>query len=301
VRVQRGRLGIDRGNYIAIRTPDPEAAAKFATDHMGFTLVHVDDEKRHYLRAWGLDQYSLVYTEGEDGIDHISYLVRGKGELDRAHETLLASGTEVRRKDQPPLWRHGPAIRFDSPSGAKIELTTGVNLEVPMGWTIMKPPSAPAPINFDHAVVRAVDVQAEMDFATDVMGLRESGRILGPDGSVFLAFFRAHTIYHCFAVAGSPYNGLHHLQFTHKHDMAIFEAEKALKASGVEPLWGPLRHGAGENIAMYFHDYAKNIVEYSAEEEIILNGETYVANVWPFEDHRAVNEWGASPPPETMR
>src|SRR3979409_1307474 len=58
-------LGIDRGNYIAVHSNDPAAAALYAVENMGFYLVHADSEGRHYLAAHGLDAYSLVYTPGE--------------------------------------------------------------------------------------------------------------------------------------------------------------------------------------------------------------------------------------------
>ena len=41
-------LGIDRAHYVALEADDPAAAARFAVDHLGFFLVHVDKEGRHY-------------------------------------------------------------------------------------------------------------------------------------------------------------------------------------------------------------------------------------------------------------
>ena len=57
-------LGIDRGNYIAVHSNNPAAAAQYAVENMGFYLVHADSEGRHYLAAHGLDTYSLVDTSG---------------------------------------------------------------------------------------------------------------------------------------------------------------------------------------------------------------------------------------------
>jgi catechol 2,3-dioxygenase len=68
----------------------------------------------------------------------------------------------------------------------------------------------------------------------------------------------------------------------------------------VEVVWGPLRHGAGHNIAFYFRDYTGNLVEYSAEEEIILNSATYVPRSWPVTDPLAADEWNKSPIPDAM-
>ena len=46
---------------------------------------------------------------------------------------------------------------------------------------------------------------------------------------------------------------------------------------------------AGHNIVFYFRDYTGSIVEYSAEEEIILNDATYAPRVWPTSDPRAAD------------
>jgi hypothetical protein len=50
----------------------------------------------------------------------------------------------------------------------------------------------------------------------------------------------------------------------------------------------------------YYRDYTGNIVEYSAEEEIILNNATYVPRAWPVTDPLAADEWYRSHVPEAM-
>jgi catechol 2,3-dioxygenase len=295
-------LGIDRGNYIAIHSSNPEAAAQYAVENMGFYLVHADREGRHYLAAHGLDPYSLVYTPGEQGkVDHISYVVRNADDLLTAGEILTDLGVKSECIERSQLWRHGPALRFVNPSGHTIELTAGLVVDVPMAALVAEPQTTPAPISLDHAVVRAVDVGAGFEFASQVMGLKESARIVAPDGIPVLGFFRCHTLYHCYAVARSHYNGLHHMQFTVKNPLAVLRAFEQMKERGkVELIWGPLRHGAGHNIVVYFRDYTGNIVEYSAEEEIILNDATYVPRVWPVTDPLAGDEWNRSHIPEAM-
>jgi hypothetical protein len=92
------------------------------------------------------------------------------------------------------------------------------------------------------------------------------------------------------------------MQFTLKNPVAVHRAFEQMKERGkVELIWGPLRHGAGHNIVFYFRDYTGSIVEYSAEEEIILNDATYVPRVWPATDRRAADEWNLSHAPAAMR
>lgn len=295
-------LGIDRGNYIAIQSNNPAAAAQYAVENMGFYLVHADAEGRHYLAAHGLDPYSLVYTPGEQGkVDHISYVVRSADDLLIAEQQLAELGVKSEPIAHSRLWRHGPALRFTNPSGQIIELTPGVLVDVPMAALVAEPQTTPAPISFDHTIVRAVDVAAGYEFSSRVMGLKESARIVAPDQIPVLGFFRCHTLYHCYGVARSQYDGLHHMQFTVKNPLAVHAAFEHMKQRGkVELIWGPLRHGAGHNIVFYFRDYTGHIVEYSAEEEIILNDATYVPRVWPVTDPRAADEWNLSHVPAAM-
>jgi catechol 2,3-dioxygenase-like lactoylglutathione lyase family enzyme len=296
-------LGIDRGNYVAIHSDNPEDAAQYAVDNMGFYLVHVDRAGRYYLAAHGLDPYSLVYTPGEkEKVDHISYVVRDAGALPAAEKRLAELGLKSERVDHSDLWRHGPALRFRNPSGQIIELTPGVVVDVPMSALVAEPRTAPAPITFDHTIVRATNVVAGYEFASRVMGLKESARIVAPDGIPVLGFFRSHTLFHCYGVARSPYDGLHHIQFTLKNPPAVHRAFDLMKERGkVELIWGPLRHGAGQNVVFYFRDYNGTIVEYSAEEEIILHDASYVPRVWPTTDLRAADEWNLSPAPDAMK
>jgi catechol 2,3-dioxygenase-like lactoylglutathione lyase family enzyme len=295
-------LGIDRAHYIALQSTDPAAAAKFAVEHMGFDLVHVDRDKRHYLRAHGLDAYSLVYGPGEQGaVDHISYALMDADDLLAADAVLAEAGIKTERIEQSPLWRHGPALRFKNPSGQTIELTPAVNVPPTMAAFVAEPKTVPAPITFDHCIVRATDVAKGFEFASKVMGLKESGRIVAPDGVPILGFFRCHTLYHCYGLARSRYDGLHHLQFTLKTPWAVYAAHEKMKAGGkVEIIWGPLRHGAGHNVVFYFRDHTGHIVEYSAEEEIILNDANYVPLAWPITDPKAADEWHHSHPPESF-
>jgi catechol 2,3-dioxygenase len=296
-------LGIDRAHYVALQANDPAAAARFAVEHLGFFLVHVDGEGRHYLGAHGLDPYSLVYSPGTQGkVDHISYVVHHIDDLVAAQELLTQAKIECEAVSASPLWRHGPALRFKNPGGSTIELTTGINTPVPMAAAVAAPQSSPAPICFDHAIVRAIDVSKAYEFAALTMGLKESARIVAPDGIPVLGFFRSHTLFHCYGVARSERDGLHHIQFTLKTPLAIFAAyDKMKKGQQAKLIWGPLRHGAGHNVAFYVFDYTGTIVEFSAEEEIVLNDANYVPRSWPVTDPHAADEWNKSDIPPEMK
>lgn len=292
-------LGIERAHYIALGAVDPAAAARFAVEHMGFNLVHVDGAGRHYLAGHGYDAYSLVYVPGANGsVDHISYVVADVAVLARACTQLKGAGITVELQEHSELWRHGPSVRLSSPGGSRIELTTGVMVAHPMAHAVPSTRAVPGPISFDHCILREKDLRAGYDFANRALGLRESGRIQRPDRVPVLGFFRCHTLYHCFGIAHSPFDGLHHLQMSFRDSHHVMAAYEKMKAKGTVKLrWGPLRHGAGQNMAYYFEDAVGNIVEYSAEEEIILDEDTYSPLVWSTTDWRPTDEWNRTKAP----
>jgi catechol 2,3-dioxygenase-like lactoylglutathione lyase family enzyme/uncharacterized protein YciI len=292
---------IQRLNYLALKAPDPAAAAQFAVDRMGFTLAHAAPDGTHYLRAHGVDPYSLVYKPGDEpGLDHVSYLVRDAADLERAAARLSVAGVSVERLDQPE-WNHAPALRFRTPAGHQLELTTGVNTDVPVAHMVSMNGAAPGPIAPDHVGLGAPDFETETRFATEVLGLLASSHIMAsadPPLEV-MTFLRAprRFLYHCLVTVRSEEPVMHHYQMSLKSVDAFYAAHEALKASGVDVQWGPLRHGPGHNIAMYFQDGAGYWVEYSVEEEIITDDEHYVPRTWTISDPHVVDEWQTGPPP----
>jgi len=290
-------LQIKRAHYVALNVESPEGVARFATDKLGFKLVHVDDDGSHYLKLAGPDPYSLIYRPGEQGIDHISYVVPDAAALAAAADTLRGKGIDVETIDASPLWEHGPAVRFRSPNGHVFELTTGVRTRTTIASAADRPEGAPAPITVDHIVTRNVEPEAEIVFAKDVLGLSESATIGTPDGAPVLSFYRGDGfLFHCYAVARAGRNGLHHFQVTLKDPLSLYAAHEQMVADGVEVIWGPVRHGPGHNIAFYVLDGGGNFVEYSAEEEVILDREQYTPRFWPVTDQKSMDEWGTQPP-----
>src|SRR6266566_3218617 len=101
-------LGIDRGNYIAVHSNNPAAAAQYAVENMGFYLVHSPDD------------------------------------LLAAEQRFTDLGVKSERVERSQLWRHGPALRFASPGGQIIELVLGVLVDVPMAALVAEPQTTPA-------------------------------------------------------------------------------------------------------------------------------------------------------------
>jgi len=296
-------IGIERVNYIALNAKDPEAAAKYAAERLGFTIEHAATDGTHYLSAHGVDRYSLVYKPGEThGLHHVSYLVGDDQVLQRAGTRLEGLGVEVARHLDRE-WESKPALRFSTPGGHLIELTTGVHTDIPVSHLVAAPTSGGAlPVVPDHIGIGAADFDAEEKFLTNVLGQLHSSRIMDPTGVQIMTFLRSpgRYLYHDVVLVRTPGTALHHIQFSLKNVDQFYGTAEALLANGVKIEWGPLRHGPGHNIAMYFRDAEGYWFEYSVEEEIILHDPTYVPRTWSVTDPHVVDEWNSGQPPAEL-
>jgi len=54
-----------------------------------------------------------------------------------------------------------------------------------------------------------------------------------------------------------------------------------LMRAGVRPVWGPGRHGPGNNTFSYFVDPNGNVCEYTSELQQICSDEAWESRVWP--------------------
>lgn len=279
-------LGIQRLGHVTLTAPGPAAAAAFAVEKLGFRPA----DGEHRLAAHGgVDAFSLAYVAGDGpGLDHAAYVV---ADLESAEAALDGSAE-----------RNGDELRLRTPAGHVLALTSGQSTDFPVGHIAPVPDGAPAPVCADHIGIGAADFEAEVAFATDVLGMVPSNHVRAPDGTEVMQFLRfpGRYLYHQLVVARTPAPVLHHVQFTCKNLDSFYATADALGRNAVEIQWGPLRHGPGHNVAFYIQDVAGNWIEYSAEEEIILDDDHYVPRTWSVDDPKVIDEWNSGPPPEAL-
>jgi len=122
----RGRRAIPQPygiQHIALYTPRLDTMVEFYTEALGFDISDWLLRERAWLRC-NYNHHTLLFIQGEPGIDHIGYDVADGAELLRWADYL--STHEV-----PILWgpgRHGAGndlfLRFADPEGLHIELST---------------------------------------------------------------------------------------------------------------------------------------------------------------------------------
>lgn len=291
-------LGIQRLGHVTLTAADPEGAAAFAAERLGFTGAAPGPGGAQRLAARGADPYALAYVPGTGpALDHAAFVVPDAAALDAAAAALGRAGVAVERATGDAA-----ALRFRTPAGHGLALGTGPTTPVPVAHLAAVPGEAPAPVCPDHVGLGVPDVAAEEAFFTGVLGLRVSARVLTPGGTLALSFLRVpgRLLFHQVALVATPSPRLHHVQFTLKNLDALHAAVGALTERGVDVAWGPVRHGPGHTVACYFQDGSGAWVEYSVEEEIVLDDNQYEPRTWQTDDPRVSDEWGSGPPPAAL-
>lgn len=105
---------------------------------------------------------------------------------------------------------------------------------------------------------------------------------------------RHHTIA---AVKGA--SGVHHISWEFNSFQDFRSLGDNLAVEDRQLVWGPGRHGAGDNLFLYYRDTAGFLIECIAEMEVILDDAAPTRVVEPGENlsnWKVVNQWGQLPP-----
>lgn len=111
--------------HVALYTPHLEAMVEFYTEALGFDISDWLLRERAWLRC-NQNHHTIMFIQGQPGIDHIGFAVPDGGEL-------LSRADHLSQQQIPLLWgpgRHGTSgdlfIRFADPEGIHFELSTGI-------------------------------------------------------------------------------------------------------------------------------------------------------------------------------
>jgi hypothetical protein len=102
--------------------------------------------------------------------------------------------------------------------------------------------------------------------------------------------------HHGVAVVWAPKVELSHYAYAWPDLNALGRVADRLKtARERKPIWGPSRHGRGNNLFLYLHDEDGAMVENCAELAKMAPAGDYQPRKWPI-DPSTINQWGGPPP-----
>jgi catechol 2,3-dioxygenase-like lactoylglutathione lyase family enzyme len=274
--------------HIALKTPDPAVMASFYQDSWGLKIV-AEQEGVFYLRGTLPEQFILAVGPGERrGIERIAFALADSTAVDSAAEELAQKGVTIYH--HPNLLTTpggGYGLQFIDPDGRCIELSSDVApADEKETW------EAPVrPNKISHVVLNTPDFEGITEFYTNTLGFRISDW-----SEKQMVFLRCSTDHHSIAFNRAPHASLNHVAYELPEIDTVMRGIGNLKRRGINPLWGPGRHGPGNNVFCYFQDVAGYVCEYTAE-VMKIDEASHQPEVWPRNIPEKMDRWGISGPP----
>lgn len=279
---------VDRIGHMALRVPHLDAAVAFHVDVLGLVataqrgpVVYLTCNERHH---------ELILIESRDGArgyEHIGLQVPDAETLERARSGIAAAGGELvgSTYDGEPGIDRAALVR--GPGGHVFKLFTGME-------AVERPPGGDAVTKFEHVSIKARGLGRTERFIERGLGFRFSDR-LGRTAS----WWHCDADHHGMALVLGPRPELSHYAWTAPDLNAMGRICDRLAAQGGKLIWGPSRHGPGNNLFVYFHDTAGAMIEVCAELAAMPPDGDYQPRQWPG-GLGAINQWGGPPPPRFL-
>jgi catechol 2,3-dioxygenase len=267
--------------HVALRVPDLDASIEHATQVMGLRVSERSSESAYLTHDQ--QHHSLQLLVGEPAFDHMSFSVGGESDLEVLKDRLDREGAQIISEvpEEPGLTS---ALRFVGPGGHVFEIYCGMADGEP-GFT----PTGVRPSQFGHVTIKSSDPKEMSSFAERMLGFVVSDTI--EDAIIFM---RCNPNHHAFAIAAGGVDQLHHYAWECESASEQARLGDSLFERGGSLIWGPGRHGPGNNIFTYHLDPVGAIVEYYADLTIVLDDSTYEPRTWP-NVPPTHNYWGPMP------
>jgi catechol 2,3-dioxygenase-like lactoylglutathione lyase family enzyme len=280
---------VDRLHSVVVGTPDPGALVAFYETVWGLRRI-AQEGRTVYLRGAGPEPYLVAVAEAPQPV-LLSYRL-GLGDrasVDAAYEELSRRpGVIVRSKPEDvdgPGGGYGFAVA--DVDGRTVELCAGLDV-----LDHKETDGGISPTKLSHLVVNSADADAFARFCIDGLGFTLA------DEMPHMLFLRCNADHHSLAVARAPHLSLNHVAFELPSVETMLDGARHMTAEGFRILWGPGRHGPGNNTFAYFAAPNGQVIEYTAEVQQIPAGEAPSPRMWLPEDLKLSDAWAA---PDSLR
>lgn len=273
---------ISEMGYIGIQTTNIEGSVWDATQLLGLRETSRADGTA-YLSASGY-HHELVYVESDvDGVDTLGLVARDGDALRIIRRRVGDEGFQI-ISERPRGLGIEDGFIFVGPENFVFEIYTGMQQD----HTTFK---SFGPDRFGHLNFRPKDVSGMMQFLRRVLDFRLSD-IIGDD---FAYFLRCNPDHHGIALVKGQ-GTLHHHAWETQSIADLGKLGDRLHNAGRELIWGPVRHGAGHNIAAYYVESSGAVVELYTDLEQIYD-DNRDPTVWG-KDENWWNMWSSYMPEE---
>ena len=282
-------------SYVALDVKDPARVARDAVEVLGTRVVSEGDGT--VLVSSNARHAELVLRPaGDDRMRACGLEAAGASAVDAVQQRCNAAGLIV-LTTVPSLPCIERSVTFVTSEGHVFEVHTPMPKDRASRY--LGPGVHPKCI--DHVNFIAADTARWSEEMSASCGFLLSERTAGHEISWLRAADGRH---HTVAAVKGEGGGLHHISWEFNSFDDFKKLGDALAVHSRPLVWGPGRHGAGDNLFLYYIDPAGFMIECIAEMEVIRDMAAPPRVVDPGENlsnWKVVNQWGALPPMQWIR
>jgi len=146
------------------------------------------------------------------------------------------------------------------------------------------------PKKFGHATFASADPDGLEKILAEVLGFRVSDRIPG-----LLVWMRCNSDHHGIGIVQGR-SGLNHYAFELEGWGSFEGLADHMITRDVTFIWGPGRHGPGDNLFCYVEDPEGSMCEFFSDMVQVEDEATHQPRDWP-QAPTSLNQWGPAPDP----
>lgn len=279
--------------HVDIAVPDFDKQVDFYGTQWGLADVGGETGLRYFAAEGSPEQYVVrVRKAVEKRLDLVAFGVADRPGVDRLAESLATSGVALISEPgelQGPGGGYG--FRFFDVEGrvveASAEVTDRQHRKIEEREDI--------PVRVSHVVFNSAEPEKLVAWYEQHLHLRLSDTLLHPRVGELMWFLRCSPQHHSLAIARCPHPSLNHISFEMRGLDEYMRGSGRLLRDGVEKVWGPGRHMAGDNTFTYFTDPNGNTMEYTTE-LAVLDEDTWHPSIFSTDDPMSADQWGTANP-----
>ena len=279
--------------HVDLGVPDFDRQLAFYTDLWKLSPETTDTGIAFLAAEGSPEQYQVrLRADAEKRVDLIAFGAESAADVDALAEKLGREGvTLVSTPDKLQTPGGGYGFRFFDLEGRTVEVSSDVAVRqhrrVEEGESV--------PVKLSHVVINSPQPEALVAWYDLHLDFKLSDTLYSPHMGEMMWFLRCNPQHHSLAIARCPHVSLHHASFELRGIDEYMRGTGRLLRAGVEKVWGPGRHMAGNNTFSYFLDPQGNTVEYTTELEN-LDEDTWHPSLHDFTDPMVSDQWGTANP-----
>lgn len=273
--------------YVALGVKDLRDQVEFYRDEWGLQEREADS-KLAFLGSEAASEPYLLRLRAADNnrLDVVSMAVGTAEDVNWYAERLRRLGVHlVSKPAEIDLPGGGYGFRFFDGDGRTVEIAA----EVRPAPTRTFEPREWQPTKLSHVVLNSPDLEATTTWYIDHLGLAVSDRL--EDVMVFL--HADSPWHHAIAFARNDFVSVNHVAYETLGIDEYLRASGRLIRAGLPCVWGPGRHGPGDNTFAYFQDRDGFVVEYTTALQYVEDWSTWRPRVHPITPEWS-DQWGTA-------